>query len=102
MSATKAWQAVLEVDGLRCPVALRWLLNKGVLKITMNGDWYAHVDLEDMYYMDAAAVKRGLDKMFQPAEKAKMPEPLRGLQPVLEAMIDEWFANQPVSKQTTS
>lgn len=92
MSATKDWPVVLDVEGLRCPVAFCWKLNHRVLNITMGGEWNDHVELENMDYMDAEAVKRGLKEMFQPAKVARMPESLRGLTPTLEAKIDTWFA----------
>ncbi len=89
------WQVYFEVDGLRCPLAFHWKLNHRILNIIMScGDWSAYVGLKSMDYVDAAAVKRGLDEMFQPAKVAHIPEPLRGLQATIEEKIDAWFANQ--------
>lgn len=90
------WQLNFEVDDSSCPLAFCWKLNRRILSIIMScGDWNAYVGLKNMDYVDAAAVKRGLGEMFQPAEQAKMPEPLRGLQTTIEEKIDEWFVSQP-------
>ena len=96
MSQTSDWPVVLEVEGLRCPVALKWRGHDGILNVTMSGDWYANVDIRMVDGVTADEVKKGLAQMFQPDKVARMPEPLRWLMPTLEEKIDAWFAKQPV------
>lgn len=95
MSATKDWPVVLDVEGLRCPVALKWTHHDGILNVTMSGDWYANVDVRLIDGVTADEVKIGVAHMFYPDKVARMPEPLRGLQSVIAAKIDEWFVAHP-------
>lgn len=97
MSATKDWQVVFKVEGLECPAALCWEISaddQSILNVTMNGDWYANVDVRLVDGVTADEVKKALRGMYLERFKARMPEPLRGLQATIEEKIDEWFANQ--------
>lgn len=98
MSLPSDWPVVLEIDGLKCPVALGWWkgTESGVLTVVMDGDWYTLVQLKNVDEITVDDVKRALAGMYTARAMAKMPEAIRDLQPKLEAEIDAWFAKQPV------
>lgn len=99
MSANKVWKIVLtddDVESLKCPLVLGWELSKlNVFSVVMSGDYFHHVQLENVEDVDATMVKKGLAGMYTARDKAKMPEAIRDLQPKLEAEIDAWFAANP-------
>ena len=98
MTAKKVWQIVMtgdDVDGLKYPLVLGWEQSKlNVLSVVMSGDYFHHIQLEQVEDVDAMAVKRGLAQMYDQRNMARMSEAIRGLQSVLETKIDAWFANQ--------
>ncbi len=91
------WQVILEVDGSEYPVAVGWSHPKdGFINVTVNGGiWFKNVDVRLVDEVNAYEVKKGVVQIYQLGKVAHMPEPLRGLQSVLETEIDAWFASQP-------
>ncbi len=79
-------------------LVLGWEYNPktGTLHVVMSGPCYFHVQLEHVEEVDADKVKKGLAGMFLERHKAKMPEPIRGLQSTIAAEVDAWFASQSV------